>query len=125
MAARLHGGDCAVSAKRAASSLCRELTDHPQSENEIVCGDALPSEQSANESATNSTIGFLLRAGSPGARLAKRPNRFDSWKPKGIIDRHAGSMRIRSSEDPRHHGTVFSLFLPHLSEAEIEKQTPL
>ena len=47
------------------------------------------------------------------------------WISSGIIARHNGSIRIRSSEDPKTHGTVFSLFLPHISEAEIEAATPL
>jgi signal transduction histidine kinase len=47
------------------------------------------------------------------------------WSSSGIIARHNGSIRIRSSEDLKHHGTVFSLFLPHISEAEIEAATPL
>lgn len=34
------------------------------------------------------------------------------WISSGIIDRHQGRMLVRSSVDPRHHGTVFSLFLP-------------
>ena len=42
------------------------------------------------------------------------------WISSGIIARHGGSIRIRSSEDSRHHGTVFSIFLPHVSESEIE-----
>ena len=45
------------------------------------------------------------------------------WISSGIIARHGGSIRIRSSEDSRHHGTIFSLFLPHVSEAEIEAAT--
>ena len=47
------------------------------------------------------------------------------WISSGIVARHNGSLRIRSSEDPQHHGTVFSLFLPHISEADIEAATPL
>ena len=40
------------------------------------------------------------------------------WISSGIVERHGGAIRIRSSEDPRHHGTVFTLFLPHASEPE-------
>jgi len=47
------------------------------------------------------------------------------WISSGIIARHDGTIRIRSSEHPHRHGTVFSLFLPHISEAEIEAATPL
>jgi PAS domain S-box-containing protein len=34
------------------------------------------------------------------------------WISAGIIGRHHGRISLRSSEDPVHHGTVFSLFLP-------------
>ncbi|MBW4028809.1 MAG: PAS domain S-box protein [Acidobacteria bacterium] len=42
------------------------------------------------------------------------------WISEGIIARHHGSIRVRSTDHPRLHGTVFSLFLPHLPESEIE-----
>jgi PAS domain S-box-containing protein len=34
------------------------------------------------------------------------------WISSGIVERHEGSLRLRSSEDPAHHGTVFTLYLP-------------
>jgi PAS domain S-box-containing protein len=34
------------------------------------------------------------------------------WVSKGIIDRHRGTLNVRSSQSPAHHGTVFTLFLP-------------
>ncbi|UWZ82381.1 ATP-binding protein [Occallatibacter riparius] len=34
------------------------------------------------------------------------------WVSKQIIDKHRGSIHARSSTHPRHHGTVFSIFLP-------------
>lgn len=34
------------------------------------------------------------------------------WLSKEIVDRHNGTLRLRSSDDPAAHGTVFSLFLP-------------
>jgi PAS domain S-box-containing protein len=34
------------------------------------------------------------------------------WVSQGIVDRHRGSLRVRSSQSPAHHGTVFTLFLP-------------
>lgn len=34
------------------------------------------------------------------------------WLSKEIIDRHRGLLRVRSSQDPKHRGTVFNLFLP-------------
>jgi PAS domain S-box-containing protein len=35
------------------------------------------------------------------------------WISAGIVERHQGTLRGKSSVDARHHGTVFSLFLPH------------
>jgi PAS domain S-box-containing protein len=34
------------------------------------------------------------------------------WVSRGIIDKHGGTIRVRSTTAPRHSGTVFSLFLP-------------
>jgi PAS domain S-box-containing protein len=34
------------------------------------------------------------------------------WVSKQIVDRHRGQLRVRSSNSPRCHGTVFNLFLP-------------
>ena len=34
------------------------------------------------------------------------------WISMGIVERHGGRLSVRSSEDPRRHGTVFTLFLP-------------
>ncbi len=34
------------------------------------------------------------------------------WISKGIMERHAGKFLLRSSQHPRHHGTVFAIFLP-------------
>jgi PAS domain S-box-containing protein len=41
------------------------------------------------------------------------------WISGGIIARHHGHIALRSSDHPRHHGTVFSIFLPHIAEAQI------
>ncbi len=46
------------------------------------------------------------------------------WISEGIIARHHGSIRLRSTDHPRLHGTVFSLFLPHLPESEIATASP-
>ena len=35
------------------------------------------------------------------------------WISKEIIDRHHGTIHVRSSQDPAYHGTVFQIFLPH------------
>lgn len=34
------------------------------------------------------------------------------WISAGIVERHQGRLRVRSSDDARRHGTVFTLFLP-------------
>jgi signal transduction histidine kinase len=34
------------------------------------------------------------------------------WISKEIVDRHRGSLTMRSCQRPEKHGTVFSLFLP-------------
>ncbi|WP_263373282.1 PAS domain-containing protein [Granulicella aggregans] len=44
------------------------------------------------------------------------------WISHGIIERHGGQLRIRSSEDIGHRGTVAIIFLPHLS-AESDSPT--
>ena len=35
------------------------------------------------------------------------------WVTLGIIQKHEGRVKVRSSESPEHHGTVFSVFIPH------------
>jgi PAS domain S-box-containing protein len=40
------------------------------------------------------------------------------WISSGIVERHQGTLTVKSSEDPTHHGTIFSLFLP-------DKDTPM
>jgi signal transduction histidine kinase len=34
------------------------------------------------------------------------------WLSRQIVERHRGALSVRSSEDPRHQGTVVSVFLP-------------
>lgn len=34
------------------------------------------------------------------------------WVAKQIVDRHRGTLRVRSSQAAKHHGTVFTMFLP-------------
>jgi signal transduction histidine kinase len=43
------------------------------------------------------------------------------WVSKEIVDRHRGTLRVKSSLSPKHHGTVFNLFLPF--DSTIEKQS--
>jgi PAS domain S-box-containing protein len=35
------------------------------------------------------------------------------WVTLGIIQKHEGRIKVRSSESPEHHGTAFSVFIPH------------
>lgn len=34
------------------------------------------------------------------------------WVTREIVDRHRGTLRVRSSQSPHNHGTTFTLFLP-------------
>ncbi len=34
------------------------------------------------------------------------------WVSREIVDRHNGALLVRSNQSPKHHGTVFALFLP-------------
>jgi PAS domain S-box-containing protein len=40
------------------------------------------------------------------------------WVSKEIVDRHHGALRVKSSQSPKYHGTVFNLFLPFETPAE-------
>jgi signal transduction histidine kinase len=42
------------------------------------------------------------------------------WISEGIVKRHQGRLTVRTTEDPIHHGTVFTFFLPY---AEIPEAT--
>ncbi len=35
------------------------------------------------------------------------------WISSGIVDRHEGKLLVRSTTDERHHGTIFTLYLPN------------
>jgi signal transduction histidine kinase len=35
------------------------------------------------------------------------------WVSHGIVEKHGGIFKVRSSQDAKHHGTVFSLFIPY------------
>ncbi len=41
------------------------------------------------------------------------------WISKDILARHNGQLRVRSSQDARHHGSVFTLFIPYENPAAI------
>lgn len=42
------------------------------------------------------------------------------WISAGIVNHHHGLLTYRSTEDPIHHGSVFSLFLPIVEESSVE-----
>jgi len=43
------------------------------------------------------------------------------WVSRGIIEKHQGRISVKSSTDPRHHGTVFTLHLPMQQQLMLEK----
>jgi signal transduction histidine kinase len=48
---------------------------------------------------------FFTTKGSKG-------NGLGLWVSKEIIQRHQGEIKVRSSQNPKHCGTVFTLFMP-------------
>jgi signal transduction histidine kinase len=34
------------------------------------------------------------------------------WVTRSLVDKHGGTLRMRTSTDPRRHGTAFSIFFP-------------
>lgn len=50
-------------------------------------------------------------------------NGLGLWITSEIITRHNGRIRVRSSQSPAHHGTVFSIFLPASAENPISDST--
>ncbi|HMF53081.1 MAG TPA: PAS domain S-box protein [Edaphobacter sp.] len=64
---------------------------------------------------------FYTTKGSTGTGLGL-------WVSSQIIARHKGRISVRSSQSPAHSGTVFSIFLPRISEApssELEEEASL
>jgi PAS domain S-box-containing protein len=45
------------------------------------------------------------------------------WISAGIVSRHHGHISFRSSQDPEHHGTIFSLFLPCIETPTTDTQS--
>jgi PAS domain S-box-containing protein len=41
------------------------------------------------------------------------------WVSRGIVEKHGGSIRVRSRSEGRHRGTVFSIFLPSAYAASL------
>ena len=73
----------------------------------------------------------------PGISLASRRRLFEPffstkadlgtglglWISKGIVEKHGGSLRYRSSTKRERHGTVFTIFLPSDRSADEQRQT--
>ncbi|MEG9437215.1 PAS domain S-box protein [Edaphobacter sp. HDX4] len=57
---------------------------------------------------------FYTTKGSAGTGLGL-------WVSSQIIARHKGRISVRSSQSPAHSGTVFSIYLPHISEAPLSE----
>ncbi|HEY2040616.1 MAG TPA: PAS domain S-box protein [Edaphobacter sp.] len=61
---------------------------------------------------------FYTTKGSSGTGLGL-------WVSSQIIVRHKGRISVRSSQSPLHSGTVFSIYLPYLSEAPFSEMEDL
>jgi signal transduction histidine kinase len=46
------------------------------------------------------------------------------WVIKEIIGKHAGRIRVRSSQKPLHRGTVFTVFLPEIASLPSASESP-
>jgi PAS domain S-box-containing protein len=47
------------------------------------------------------------------------------WVSQGIIQKHGGCIRVRSSRHPDHHGTCFIIYLPSTAAEQPRTETPL
>ena len=45
------------------------------------------------------------------------------WVSQGIVHKHEGSIRVRSSIDPARHGTCFVVFLPYAEAARLAPES--
>ncbi len=93
--------------------------------------------RTTHDPATN-TIGLTITIADTGTGIspAARPKLFDAffttkgiggtglglWISKEILDRHHGKLRVRTSQDLAHHGTVFTIFLP--ASSSVQSATP-
>ena len=76
---------------------------------------------------TNEAITLVVEDSGPGIPVEHRKKIFEPffttkgekgtglglWVSNGIIEKHGGSIRFRSSTSARHSGTVFSVYLPY------------
>ncbi|HEU5400857.1 MAG TPA: PAS domain S-box protein [Terriglobales bacterium] len=47
------------------------------------------------------------------------------WVTRGIVEKHNGSLRLRTSQSARHHGTIFSVILPRPTAKHNDEETAL
>jgi signal transduction histidine kinase len=78
-------------------------------------------------------VRLTIADSGPGISLASRRRLFEPffstkaelgtglglWISKGIVEKHGGSLRFRSSTRLGKHGTIFSIFLPIDEPAEL------
>ena len=104
---------------------CRRAHHRPASASPAPTAAATPRRASASPSPTPATAWPpTIRARAFEAFYTTKElngTGLGLWISGGIVARHHGRITLRSSEHPRHHGTVFSIFLPHIAEAQIQE----
>jgi PAS domain S-box-containing protein len=83
----------------------REATDWPTNRKGLVLTVADNGSGIAADTQARVFEAFFTTKGINGTGLGL-------WISSGIMDRHQGRLRMRSSTSATHHGTVFTLFLP-------------
>lgn len=83
----------------------REATNWPSGEQGIIVTIADNGTGMSPETKARLFKPFFTTKGMTGTGLGL-------WVSLGIIDRHRGTLNVRSSQSPAHRGTVFTLFLP-------------
>lgn len=88
----------------------REATHWPTGERGVVFTVADTGSGIAKETVRRLFEPFFTTKGSIGTGLGL-------WVSHEIVTRHRGALRLRSSQKPGHHGSVFTVFLPFEAEA--------
>lgn len=98
----------ALDAMPASGTLCvrtRETTNWRNGEPGVAITIADTGTGMSSDTRTRLFKPFFTTKGITGTGLGL-------WVSKGIIDRHRGTLNVRSSQSPAHRSTVFTLFLP-------------